>query len=481
MKNLRKISAIVAVTLGIAAWVGAQVDVALRPASPISNDPLVQLDQVHAPKGQLVYMVPVSVPGPPTRMPSDLVVIPTGTSAAKTVHRLVPPFAEAAFGPQILPDVNSTPTASTTSVLVKVGWPYEELSTYKLYRWNWQTSDLKAGPSQSLNFRSVFPSPSGRYTAFVTGGNAIGEDWGQPRTQPLSLHIYDWENRKTIDIVRKPTSTDVSWTPQETLLFSSLNENSQPQTDAKGKVFSLPVNATNAVFEFDPQKNTNSLLIPNAYGPVVSPDGKQIAVLGWNLPSAHDKNLKTTQQEKEDERAFLAFSFGAVPAPQLWVFSRENSEKTLLLDESPIFYCWQPDDKAVIVCEQTYIGENGGNFVNRGSIVQIDALTQKKIEIAHLDAYDARPTSENWAKKRFVFEGWDNATNQMVLSKLDLTGVNGDGAFLLQTTFSVVDIKKRERVDFAIFKHTVEDLLGVDWKSYGVTDANDPRESQVGQ
>ena len=479
MSNSRKIPAIIAVTLGFAALVGAQVDVALRPAAPIPNDPLVQLDQTHAPNGQLVYMVPVSIPGPPTRTPSDLVVISTGTSAAKNVRRLVPPFAEAAFGPQILPDMDSKEAASTTSVLVKIGWPYEELSTYKLYRWNWQTNDLKAGPSQSLNFRSVFPSPSGRYTAFITGGNATGEDWGQPRTQPLALHIYDWENRKTIDIARKPTSTDVSWTPQETLLFSSLNENSQSQKDDRGKVFSLPVNVTNAVFEFDPQKDTDSLLIPNAYTPVVSPDGKQVAFIGWNLPSENDQKFATPEQEKENKRALLAFSFGATPAPQLWMISRGSSAKTLLLDKSPIFYCWQPDGKAIVACNQTYVGENEGNYVNRGSILQVDILSKKSIEIARLDAFDARPTSEDWAKKRFVFEGWDSTKNQIVLSKLDLIGVDENGVFLLKNTFSVIDMKSRECVDFAVFKHSVEDLLGVDWKPYSVIGVNHLKESQV--
>lgn len=466
MNNRIKTLAVCAVTVALTAWVGAQVDVAIRPPAPIPNDPLVSLNQVQAPHGQLVYIVPVAVPGPPTRTPGDLIVVPTGANSVKSVHRLVPPLAEVVFGPQLVPTSDKVTASATTSTLVKVGWPYETLSTYKLYRWNWKTKALEKGPPQSLVFRSVYTSPSGRYVAFITGGDAAGQEWGQPRTQPIALHVYDWQTHKVIDIARKPLLAEATWTPQETLLYTSFDTGAQPQqTDAAGKLVSVPTEATKAVFEFSPQDGSDSLLIPNAYAPMSSPDGKQVAVLGWNLPSERGTDTKTPEQQNADARALLAFSVGAVPAPQLWAYSRATQTKTLLSSKEPTFYRWEPEGKGLILCEQTYLGEKAGQFTNRGTIFRVDANTQAKMEVTQFDTLDQQPTDKNWKKKRFSFMGWDGSSNRFVMSELDLSGENEDGAFLLRTTLSVVDIPKKTSLNFAVFKYTVEDMLGFDWAS----------------
>ena len=455
-------------TLGI-----AQVDIVTRPQSPIANDPLVRLIQSQAPQGRLTYMVPVSVPGPPTRAPSDLVVVPTGSSAgAKEVHRLLPPLAEVAFGPQLLPASPPDNTSSATSILVKVGWPFEELSTYKLYRWNWKTKELTAGPPQSLVFRSVFPSPSGRFVAFFSGGDATGKDWGQPRTQPLTLRVYDWQSKKVLDVPLPPAQAEVAWTPEETLLFSSDNATASQiqQTESKGKAIAIPPIVTRAVYEFNPQDNKSFLLIPNAYAPVVSPDGKQVAVLGWSLPTNQETKEKTPKQQEADERTLLAFSFGAAPAPQLWQFSRSTQVKKLLSAKEPSFYCWANDGKSLIMCEQSYQGESNSGYKNKAAIFQWDEVAQTKTEIAQLETADATPTPDGWEKKRFACLGWESLGSRLVLSKLELTGEDETNGFLLRTTLSVVDVPKKRQSDFAVFEYTTDKMLGFDWDSKPLTE-----------
>lgn len=247
-----------------------------------------------------------------------------------------------AFEPQFSPSGNR--------ILFKCGTAWGGRSVFYLFLWDFKAgrvSQILVPKTESLSFRRVSWSPDGRQIAYVTGGDADGyEDrW----TDLMRLNVHNLVTGKNRFIAQNTGVKHFAWTPQGTLLYTF----APPYTykyisPAPGSNTYQPVHLRLYEALMDgrlPHKITMD--VADQGNPVPSPDGKQIAFLGWQKAGAGN---------------VLNRRFG------IWLYRRSDHSRRLLwalpFQSSAVAegtvpdLLWTPDSRNLIVVAKTYTAEH---------------------------------------------------------------------------------------------------------------------------
>ena len=243
---------------------------------------------------------------------------------------------------------------SDRSVVFKFGDLNSSYSTYSLARWD--TKSAKAQTiAQGLSWKIVLPSPNGRFISYIRGGAEIPLQGG---TTPSSLCTYDLQTQKeTVWPQGEPLPGTLSWTPNNTLLFS------RAPTDEEQKA--LRSDSAKpwypSIYEADPFNQNVELRFDKAWRATVSPDDEWISYYSYQNPTLPASSNETrdavaapTQTTQSGEQGASMF---------LVVARRDGSQPQLVREEkrgaSPIF--WLPNNKSFIICETRFAGGSAGS------------------------------------------------------------------------------------------------------------------------
>ena len=243
---------------------------------------------------------------------------------------------------------------SDGSVIFKYGDPNSSYSTYSLALWNTKSS-IAQTIAKGLSWKIILPSPNGRFCAYIRGGAEIPLQGG---VTPSSLCTYDLQTQKeTVWPQGEPLAGTLSWTPNNTLLFS------RAPTDEEQKA----LHADSAkpwypsIYEADPFNQNVNLRFDKAWRATVAPDDESVAYYSYQNPTlpmasneTHDAvaaPAPTTQSAEQGASMFLV------------VARRDGSQPQLVREEkrgaSPIF--WLPDNKSFLICETRFAGGSAGS------------------------------------------------------------------------------------------------------------------------
>ena len=243
---------------------------------------------------------------------------------------------------------------SDNSLIFKFGDPNSSYFPYSLALWD--TKSAKAQTiAEGLSWKIILPSPIGRFLAYIRGGTEIPLQGG---TTPSSLCTYDLQTRtETTWPQGKPLAGTLSWTPNNTLLFS------RAPTDEEQKA--LRADSAKpwhpSIYEADPFNQNVDLRFDKAWRATVSPDDESLTYHSYQnptLPASANETIddvaaptQTTQNGEQGASMFLV------------VARRDGSQPQLVREEkrgaSPIF--WLPDNKSFLICETRFAGGSAGS------------------------------------------------------------------------------------------------------------------------
>ena len=242
---------------------------------------------------------------------------------------------------------------SDESVIFKFGDLNSSYSTYSLTLWNTKRATAKT-IAEGLSWKIILLSPSGRFLAYIRGGAEIPL---RGDTTPSSLCTYDLQTQKeTVWPQGEPLPGTLSWTPNNTLLFSFV----PPAEEQKA----LRSNSTTpqrwypSIYEADPFNQSVESRIEKAWRATISPDDEWIAYYSYQNPTPPDevsKNPTALPQTAQDQEQ---------GAPLFLVVARRNGSQPQLVRQetrgaAPIF--WMPDSKSFLICDTRFAGGSVGS------------------------------------------------------------------------------------------------------------------------
>jgi len=376
----------------------AQVEVR-KQAVPSPKDAWVPLPAQAAPapaglKGHIIYPSRVPVTGGPQRQPFDLILRAVGQeikrdTAPTAVYRVTPPLAQVVFDPQFSSDGQT--------LMFKVGWPFEKVSTYRLFFWNIAEEKLLPGPVDNIANQNVAWSQDGRFVAYILGGDYEGNIWN--KDDFLRLCIYDRQTKERRIVASNPGVTSFTWTPQNTLLFLSFSEEAitqsreairkngrQPAIAQRPQLMEVPA------FEGEPK-----VIAQNAYGNLyysnmpplsASPDAKWIAFYAWPEPKVPVDEKTTASGDKENVEGA-----GSTEFPGLYLLDRITGARILALHFSAHtqdFFTWTTDSRHLMLTRTSYEESNTrGKGEAKIIAVNTEDLSVKEIATLRLDDYQS--------------------------------------------------------------------------------------------
>jgi hypothetical protein len=299
------------------------------------------------------------------KWPWDNVMV-TSVEGKLKANKVGVPKWEFALSPRWLPDDTS---------LFFYGDITTSYSTYSLARWDGKSSQAQTLLT-NLSWKIVQPSPSGRFLAFIRGGQPIP---GRGGATPASLC--------TLDLVTKiekrwgeaePLFDSVTWARGDTLLFSLA------PSEAERKAM-RPTGGATKPLEWKPKIYTASLssgqmrpLVADAMRPAPSPDGKWLLSLSYHDPSPPApeaapkiKPDPTLAQAKPDNALFLVLSRADGSEPRL-VRSETRGAPNII---------WFPDSSGFALCDTRFAGGAEGKTALSVAIsrCEVKTLTPKRV------------------------------------------------------------------------------------------------------
>lgn len=250
-----------------------------------------------------------------------------------------------------------------------------------------------------LFYAPFFWSPNSRMVAYVEGGNDMGEendgDW------PLQLKLYDLATgksrlRATHLLLSSPFwmpwqyDHGIAWTQRNTLLFSRAGSSaSWRSASPRPSIYEVPAAGG------EPKR-----IVPAAFAPAPSPDGKWIACFGWpdDKSQAGDARKVVPATEPSAEATIRAEAKGA----GLYLFHRSTGKRLLLgpllvrrgngAGPSSFNFRWTPDSRLLVLLENSYAADEAGHLHLASRLSTWDtqaasvAASRRDVATLHLEA-----------------------------------------------------------------------------------------------
>jgi len=236
-------------------------------------------------------------------------------------------------------------------VIFEYGPDSESWSLYSVALWDGSGSPTTATTLVSgLSWKIVQPSPSGRFLAFVRGGQPIP---GRGGATPASLCTLDLQTKVEKRWGKgEPMFTSVAWANDDTVLFSLVPSEAERRAirmaDATGK----PSQWQPAIYAATLSTEQVRPLVQGAIQPAPSPDGKWLLSLSYNNPSSVKDEAPTIQpdptllQAKVVGTLFLVLSRADGSEPRL-VCREEQGAPNIV---------WFPDSSGFALCDTRLAG-----------------------------------------------------------------------------------------------------------------------------
>ena len=311
---------------------------------------------------------------------------------------------------------------------------YEQLAWVRsyggssLYEWDMKAGKVRRLVNKTIAYLNFFWSPDSQSIAYVSGG--------EDTNQPAQLNIVERSTGKNQTIalpkgVSLMLATPVklqapivpfAWASPTSLLFSGLpDEGADKYTLPRPRIYEATNGKTN-------------LVVPDAYAPSPSPDGRWIACFGWP-----DVNADETKKP----------SLQILPA--LYLYDRLQ-KKRLLVSALPKFgrremmngaglpqqiLRWTPDSRHLILTEETYqtkgkIGEAAATISAVDIPSQLPAndaqwaQTRRLITTLHTEDFVAYPSPILHYEMHFRPLQMSADENHLFLATFQVTGQTGD-------------------------------------------------------
>lgn len=291
---------------------------------------------------------------------------PGRPEAVSTYPALIPKYA-GIFQPQYSPD--------GTKILFKVGnYLTTNYVTYRPLILDLRTNKLTEikAPTQSIGSLTVLWSQDSRYIAYLRHGVALpfgGEDTAQ-------LYVYDTSTNTDQQIVENEGLEDnFAWTTKERLLYSIFPAGTPPTRPPAD------------LYVFSAATGKSILLHHDAYRPVSSPDGQEIAFV-----SVIDPRLPV--KGKTASKTFYHFTYEYAANKYLTLWSPVSGKVRLIRQEQAPQYSeirWHSDSRGIIIINRHPISESQ----DQANITDYDLATNKQHKAAtiiyadyeHIDDY----------------------------------------------------------------------------------------------
>lgn len=361
------------------------------------------------------------------------------------------PLYEVVWEPQFSPDGRY--------IVFKYGVPTSFDLPYALFVFDTVTQELRQVTSQDVSYNQISWSPDGKYIAYITGGDALG-DVNSIRgdetlyTGPLRLVVCEWRTgRKQVVATNDALRGPLKWTAPHTLVYSALEtqlvgtsqqEYSKLQTEKKPTT-SLRHLRPN-VYGYSIEEGRSRLLFEDGFRPTPSQNGEWIAFFGSETP----KVAPTLKEDWLDNPVGMALS----------VIKKDGSERTALnLEEGTYpFVNWLPDGKHLLTIKQIKFGKLG-----RAQIKEWNIETGKFRIVAELTAEDFKSVPRSAADPQFLPLYLSSDGQQLVVAVSEAVGRDpllSTGMLLLsKTTLQNININSGVVKPIA---HTFGDS-GLDW------------------
>lgn len=319
----------------------------IQAEQPFPQDPLQSLSVPKDFKGTLVYNTSANRKDrpPPT---GDFVTFRSFPTASgndikgrTTYYELKTIPADYPMGVEFLAD--------NKHLMLRLGWPYDRGGYFSLYLLdlsNLQQPKFRLIPQHepfTIQYDDVKISPSGRYVAFVSEVDRLGNPYSDKPGELPQLRVLNIATGESHIVIENsdPTAGGWAWTAQDSLLFAPAPDTQLPATPAQSKKTKASVTNANprrpAIYEVSGGGGTPKLLVRDAWRPMPSPNGKWIAFFGSENP-----------QKNESMGALWRYN---PQGASLCVVRRDGSGRKALYREQLSYptLLWRQDNQHIII------------------------------------------------------------------------------------------------------------------------------------
>lgn len=284
-------------------------------------------------------------------------------------------------------------------VIFKVGDPNSSFGTYDLALWNTKSLSVET-LQKGLSWKQVWPSPSGRFIAFIKGGGQVPIGV----SPPAFFCTLDLQTKEERTWSQTPSFAGEFWTPDDRIILSNVKNVTLPR---QGQEAQSP---TVFLSEGDALSGKEQKIRDDAFSPTVSPDGQWMTY--FTFPQA------PTPGNKPD----LIKPDPTLPRPQasptLMLTSRTQARQEPVKLRSLAFgsatIVWRPDSNGFLVCQRRIVGN-----------VQGRRTVEIVIEEGQVNADKLRRTG---AFRYFVPEGLETSQDDLLWRPLR---ISKDNRFLI--------------------------------------------------
>ena len=260
-------------------------------------------------------------------------------------------------------------------VLFKVGDPNSSFGTYDLALFNMNSLTVET-LQKGLSWKQVWPSPSGRYIAFLEGGGEVPV--GQGTTASFcTLNLQTKEKKVWPGF---PTGIGNLWTPDDKILFTVVGAKTEAEASQLSRFQNSVIQKGNAV------DGNVSRLKDDAFGATTSFDGKWMTYFTTPLPSDEANAVTpdpTLPKPPITPDLMLAPNDGGKP------------RKLPFSSAGDVSIVWSPDSSGFILCQRRNVGRTQNKRIVEVTFTQVktDEIEAKKLGSIRYFASDGLETS----------------------------------------------------------------------------------------